>query len=112
MGTQFTGQMLVRFCFNVPEVLKFFKIERPDSLESFAGLGSIGSVQLDGSGYVELKAGDGLAAVALSDDTLLWMTVSGNGSYMSCSNNQDVVLLNNIALHVWLLFDTFDFLKN
>ncbi|XP_073321660.1 vitellogenin receptor Yl isoform X2 [Pagrus major] len=40
------------------------------------GLGTIGSVQLDGSGYRELKAGDGLAAVALSDDTLLWMTVS------------------------------------
>ncbi|XP_070760898.1 very low-density lipoprotein receptor [Enoplosus armatus] len=40
------------------------------------GLGTIGSVQLDGSGYRELKTGDGLAAVALSDDTLLWMTVS------------------------------------
>ncbi|XP_041792301.1 very low-density lipoprotein receptor [Chelmon rostratus] len=40
------------------------------------GLGTIGSVQLDGSGYKEMKAGDGLAAVTLSDDTLLWMTVS------------------------------------
>lgn len=30
---------------------------------------------------MELKAAPGLAAVALSDDTLLWMTVSGNGSY-------------------------------
>ncbi|CAK6950498.1 Hypothetical predicted protein [Scomber scombrus] len=39
-------------------------------------LGVIGSVQLDGSGYKELKAGDGLAALALSDDMLLWMTVS------------------------------------
>lgn len=48
-------------------------------LDSLSGLGTIGSVQLDGSGYRELKAGDGLAAVALSDDTLLWMTVSGNG---------------------------------
>nr|QEL09659.1 low density lipoprotein receptor-related protein 13 [Seriola dumerili] len=41
-----------------------------------SGLGTIGYVQLDGSGYRELKAGDGLAAVALSDDTLLWMTVN------------------------------------
>ncbi|XP_044054121.1 very low-density lipoprotein receptor isoform X2 [Siniperca chuatsi] len=40
------------------------------------GLGTIGSVQLDGSGYRELKTGDGLAAVAPTDDTLLWMTVS------------------------------------
>ncbi|KAM7391483.1 hypothetical protein PAMP_022171 [Pampus punctatissimus] len=39
-------------------------------------LGVIGSVQLDGSGYKELKAGNGLAALALSDDMLLWMTVS------------------------------------
>ncbi|XP_042276604.1 very low-density lipoprotein receptor isoform X1 [Thunnus maccoyii] len=39
-------------------------------------LGVIGSVQLDGSGYKELKVGDGLAALALSDDMLLWMTVS------------------------------------
>lgn len=47
---------------------------------SVPALGTIGSVQLDGSGYRELKAGDGLAAVALSDDTLLWMTVNGNVS--------------------------------
>ncbi|KAK9522325.1 hypothetical protein VZT92_018799 [Zoarces viviparus] len=40
------------------------------------GRGTIGSVQLDGSGYRELKAGDGLTAVALSDYALLWMTVS------------------------------------
>ncbi|XP_068166712.1 very low-density lipoprotein receptor [Antennarius striatus] len=40
------------------------------------GLGTIGSVQLNGSGYQEVKAGDGLTAVALSDDTLFWMTVS------------------------------------
>uniref|UniRef100_A0A3Q1FSU1 Very low-density lipoprotein receptor-like n=1 Tax=Acanthochromis polyacanthus TaxID=80966 RepID=A0A3Q1FSU1_9TELE len=39
-------------------------------------LGTIGSVLIDGSGYRELRAGDGLAAVALSDDILLWMTVS------------------------------------
>ncbi|XP_061907557.1 very low-density lipoprotein receptor isoform X1 [Entelurus aequoreus] len=41
-----------------------------------AGLDVIGSVQLDGSGYKELKVADGLAAVALSEDTLVWMTVS------------------------------------
>uniref|UniRef100_A0A3Q3N1G3 Low-density lipoprotein receptor related-protein 13 n=1 Tax=Mastacembelus armatus TaxID=205130 RepID=A0A3Q3N1G3_9TELE len=40
------------------------------------GLGTICSVLLAGSGYRELKAGDGLAAMALSDDMLLWMTVS------------------------------------
>ncbi|XP_068422760.1 very low-density lipoprotein receptor [Clinocottus analis] len=40
------------------------------------GLGIIGSVQLDGSGYIELKVEDGLAAVVLSGDALLWMTVS------------------------------------
>uniref|UniRef100_A0A8D3C0A7 EGF-like domain-containing protein n=1 Tax=Scophthalmus maximus TaxID=52904 RepID=A0A8D3C0A7_SCOMX len=39
-------------------------------------LGAIGSVQLDGSRYREMKVGDGLTAVALSDDTLLWMTVN------------------------------------
>ncbi|XP_072288518.1 vitellogenin receptor Yl [Eucyclogobius newberryi] len=37
-------------------------------------LGTIGSVQLDELSYTELKVGDGLAAVALSDDMLLWMT--------------------------------------
>nr|XP_057927615.1 very low-density lipoprotein receptor [Doryrhamphus excisus] len=40
------------------------------------GLDVIGSVQLDGSGYKEVKVADGLAAVALSEDTLLWMTVN------------------------------------
>lgn len=35
---------------------------------------------MDGSGYRELKVGEGLAAVALTDDLLLWMTVGGNGS--------------------------------
>uniref|UniRef100_G3PJ24 EGF-like domain-containing protein n=1 Tax=Gasterosteus aculeatus aculeatus TaxID=481459 RepID=G3PJ24_GASAC len=39
------------------------------------GLGTIGSVKLDKSGYRELKAGEGLAAIALSDSVLLWMTV-------------------------------------
>ncbi|XP_026198401.1 very low-density lipoprotein receptor isoform X2 [Anabas testudineus] len=38
-------------------------------------LGIIGSVQVNGSGYRELKSASGLAAVTLSDDTLLWMTV-------------------------------------
>ena len=49
-------------------------------MDSVPALGSIGSVQLDGSEYREVKVGDGLAAVALSDDTLLWMTVTGNVS--------------------------------
>ncbi|XP_037339555.2 low-density lipoprotein receptor-related protein 2 isoform X1 [Pungitius pungitius] len=40
------------------------------------GLGTIGSVKLDKTGYRELKAGEGLAAVALTDSVLLWMTVS------------------------------------
>uniref|UniRef100_UPI0037E7C5F3 very low-density lipoprotein receptor n=1 Tax=Semicossyphus pulcher TaxID=241346 RepID=UPI0037E7C5F3 len=40
------------------------------------GSGTICSVQLDGSGYREFKTGEGLAAVALSDDALLWMTVN------------------------------------
>ncbi|XP_059193208.1 very low-density lipoprotein receptor [Centropristis striata] len=39
-------------------------------------LGTISFVQLDRSGYRELKIGDGLAAVALSDDAVYWMTVS------------------------------------
>ncbi|XP_072243174.1 vitellogenin receptor Yl [Leuresthes tenuis] len=37
--------------------------------------GTIGSVNFDGSGYRELEAGDGLTAVALGDNKLLWMTV-------------------------------------
>ncbi|XP_034057892.1 LOW QUALITY PROTEIN: low-density lipoprotein receptor-related protein 8 [Gymnodraco acuticeps] len=40
------------------------------------GLGSIGSALLDGSGYKELKTEEGLIAVTLSADTLLWMTLS------------------------------------
>ncbi|XP_061673825.1 very low-density lipoprotein receptor isoform X2 [Syngnathoides biaculeatus] len=36
----------------------------------------IGSIQLDGSGYKELKVAVGLAAVTLSEDALIWMTVS------------------------------------
>lgn len=38
------------------------------------GLGTISSVQLDDLVYREMKVGDGLAAVALNDDMLLWMT--------------------------------------
>ncbi|XP_067377452.1 very low-density lipoprotein receptor [Channa argus] len=40
------------------------------------GVGTVGSVQVTGSGYKELKTVHGLAAVTQSDDTLLWMTVS------------------------------------
>ncbi|CAL8297111.1 unnamed protein product [Gadus morhua 'NCC'] len=32
------------------------------------------SIKLDGSGYKEFKVGSGLAAIAFSDDVLLWMT--------------------------------------
>ncbi|XP_034025502.1 very low-density lipoprotein receptor [Thalassophryne amazonica] len=39
------------------------------------GSGVIGSILLDGSGFKELKTSNGLTAVALSDDTLFWMTV-------------------------------------
>ncbi|XP_077601200.1 low-density lipoprotein receptor-related protein 2-like [Stigmatopora nigra] len=35
----------------------------------------IGSVRLDGSEYKELKVADGLVAIAVKDDALLWMTV-------------------------------------
>ncbi|XP_041854629.1 very low-density lipoprotein receptor [Melanotaenia boesemani] len=37
--------------------------------------GKIGSVQIDGSGYGELQAGEGLKAVALKDKMLIWLTV-------------------------------------
>ncbi|KAM9744181.1 low-density lipoprotein receptor-related protein 2 [Menidia menidia] len=39
------------------------------------GMGTVGSVNLDGSEYMELEAGDGLTALALGDNKLLWMTV-------------------------------------
>ncbi|XP_028312744.1 low-density lipoprotein receptor-related protein 1 [Gouania willdenowi] len=39
-------------------------------------LGTIGSALMDKTSYKEVKVGDGLAAVALNDDTLLWMTVT------------------------------------
>ncbi|CAJ1068342.1 low-density lipoprotein receptor-related protein 2-like isoform X2 [Xyrichtys novacula] len=42
----------------------------------WADTGTICSVKLDGSGYKEFKTGAGLVAMALSDETLLWMTVS------------------------------------
>ncbi|KAJ3604609.1 hypothetical protein NHX12_029349 [Muraenolepis orangiensis] len=37
---------------------------------------TICSIKVDGSGYKELKVGSGLAALAFSDDLLLWMTVN------------------------------------
>ncbi|TNN77575.1 Low-density lipoprotein receptor-related protein 2 [Liparis tanakae] len=43
----------------------------------WADKGTICSVQLDGSGYLEFKVDDGLTAVALSDYAMFWMTVSG-----------------------------------
>ncbi|TWW60722.1 putative vitellogenin receptor [Takifugu flavidus] len=52
-------------------------------------LGNIGAVQLDGSGYRELKVGDGVAAVALTDDLLLWMTVSDKTRFWYHENGED-----------------------
>lgn len=63
-----------------------FRCDMLQRLDVFLGLGVIGSVQLDGSGYKELKVGDGLAAVALSDDVLLWMTVTGKDFYIYLLN--------------------------
>jgi len=37
---------------------------------------------VDGSGYKELKVGNGLAALAVIDDMLFWMTVDGNRMYL------------------------------
>lgn len=41
-----------------------------------AGLGSIGSIKVDGSGFRKVNA-KGVSAVALNEDTLLWMTSEG-----------------------------------
>ncbi|XP_021476797.2 very low-density lipoprotein receptor isoform X2 [Oncorhynchus mykiss] len=38
------------------------------------GAGVIGSVRVDGSGYIEFTTGDGLIAFALSNSMLLWVT--------------------------------------
>lgn len=54
----------------------------------FPGLGLIGYVTIDMSEYKELKTEDGLAAVALSDDTLLWMTATGNDSCVDLASNE------------------------
>lgn len=42
--------------------------------------GTIGSVHMNGTGYREFEAGDGVTAVAFGDNTMLWMTVGGKGS--------------------------------
>lgn len=57
-----------------------------DLSQIFSGLGTIGSVLIDGSGYTELKVDDRLAAVALSDNILLWITVTGKSPSMYCNN--------------------------
>lgn len=57
-----------------------------DLSQMFSGLGTIGSVLIDGSGYTELKVDDGLAAVAVSDNILLWITVTGKSPSMYCNN--------------------------
>ncbi|XP_056135703.1 low-density lipoprotein receptor-related protein 4 [Lampris incognitus] len=38
--------------------------------------GVVGSIQVDGTGYKDIKVGEGLAALALSDDMLFWVTIS------------------------------------
>lgn len=62
-----------------------------------AGLGNIVAVRLDGSGYRELKVGDGLAAVALTGDLLFWMSVGGKGS---CFYSNYMILKNLKGLKV------------
>ena len=42
-------------------------------------MGTIGSVHVNGTGYRELEAGDGLTAVALGDK-MFWMTTGGKSS--------------------------------
>ncbi|XP_045890247.1 very low-density lipoprotein receptor [Micropterus dolomieu] len=89
LGLQSTGTVATIECANMDGAERsvvWKDAVRPTSLDfsnngetiywADVGLGTIGSVQLDGSAYRELKTGDGLAAVALSGDTLLWMTVS------------------------------------
>lgn len=49
-------------------------------------MGTIGSVLIDGSGYTELKVDDGLAALAVSDNILLWITVAGKSPSMYYNN--------------------------
>lgn len=77
MERLFIGQIQVELVFKLLYIQTFPGLWNDGSS---AELGNIGAVQLDGSDYTELKVGDGLAAVALTDDLLLWMTVSGNGS--------------------------------
>ncbi|XP_069557707.1 very low-density lipoprotein receptor [Brachyistius frenatus] len=62
--------------------------------------GTIGSVQMDGSGYKQLKAGDGLAAVALRGDTLLWMTVSDKTRLWYKENQQQQKLWFEVGTQV------------
>lgn len=37
----------------------------------------ISSAHINGSGYRELEAGEGLTSVAFAEDTMFWLTVGG-----------------------------------
>ncbi|KAF6716964.1 hypothetical protein FQA47_002697 [Oryzias melastigma] len=54
---------------------------QPTSLVfSSSELGMISSAHINGSGYKELEAADGLTSVAFAEDTMFWITVSGVGT--------------------------------
>lgn len=42
-------------------------------------MGTINSVHINGSGYKKLETVESVTAMAFGDDTLFWMTISGNG---------------------------------
>lgn len=44
----------------------------------FSGIGTIHSVHINGTGYKKLETLDGLTAMTLGDDALIWMTTNGN----------------------------------
>ncbi|XP_041644277.1 very low-density lipoprotein receptor-like [Cheilinus undulatus] len=87
-GLQGTGALAAVECANMDGAER---VVRKDSVQSTSlafssngdiiywadsGSGTICSIQLDGSSYKEFKTAEGLTAVALSDETLLWMTES------------------------------------
>ncbi|XP_026042641.1 low-density lipoprotein receptor-related protein 2 isoform X1 [Astatotilapia calliptera] len=63
-------------------------------------LGTIGSVLIDGSGYTELKVDDGLAAVAVSDNILLWITVTDKTQLWYKDAQQDKKLWFEVGTQV------------
>ncbi|KAI4792847.1 hypothetical protein KUCAC02_033108, partial [Chaenocephalus aceratus] len=63
-------------------------------------LGSIGSALLDGSGYKELQTEEGLVAVALSADTLLWMTLTDKTRLWFRDEQQNIKLWFEVGTEV------------